>query len=51
MNAYFIKCISAEGLCGISTTLYYFESQAQQIADELNAKKDGNTYSIYSKNI
>jgi hypothetical protein len=51
MNAYFIKCISAEGLCGISTTLYYFESQAQQIADELNAKKDGYTYSIYFKNI
>jgi hypothetical protein len=51
MNAYFIKCISSEGLCGISTTLYYFESQAQEIADELNAKKDGYTYSVYAKNI
>jgi hypothetical protein len=52
MNAYFIKCRNnVIGSEAISTTLYYFESQAQQIVDQLNAKKDGYTYFIYSKNI
>jgi hypothetical protein len=51
MNAYFIKCISKEGLCGISTNLYYFKDQALNIVDELNAKNDGYTYSVFERNI
>jgi len=55
MNAYFIKCISKEGLSGMSTTLYYFKDQAQKIVDELNSKSNcedgGYIYSIFERNI
>lgn len=51
MNAYFIKCRSVEGLESISTNLYYFESQAQEVIQELNAKNDGYTYFLHAANI
>lgn len=52
MKAYFIKCKHNEmGNESISTTLYYFESQAQSIIEELNSKNDGYTYFIYPSNI
>jgi hypothetical protein len=35
----------------ISTTLYYFESQAQSIIEELNSKNDGYTYFIHEATI
>ena len=52
MRAYFIKCKhNLMGTESISTTLYYFESQAQDIANELNSKNDGYTYFIHASNI
>ena len=52
MKAYFIKCKNnSMGTESISTTLYYFESQAQDIANELNSKNDGYTYFIHASNI
>ena len=51
MTAYFIKCRSVEGLEGISTTLYYWKDQAEKIAEELNAKKDGYTYFLLERQL
>jgi hypothetical protein len=51
MTAYFIQCRSFDGLMGISTTLYYSKSQAEQITDELNAKKDGYNYFVIERAI
>ena len=52
MKAYFIKCRNnAIGSEAISSTLYYFESQAEDIVKQLNAKNDGYTYFIHASNI
>lgn len=52
MKAYFIKCKhNSMGNESISTTLYYFESHAQNIANELNSKNDGYTYFIHAATI
>lgn len=52
MKAYFIKCKhNSMGTESISTTLYYFESQAEDIVKQLNAKNDGYTYFIHASNI
>ena len=52
MKAYFIKCRNNDiGSEAISTTLYYFESQALDIVNELNSKNDGYTYFIHASNI
>ena len=51
MTAYFIKCRSVEGLEGISTTLYYWKDQAEQISEELNAKKDGYNYFVIERQL
>jgi hypothetical protein len=51
MTAYFIQCRSKEGLTGISTTLYYWKTQAEDIINELNAKEDGYTYFLIERNL
>ena len=52
MTAYFIKCKHNEmGTESMSTTLYYFESQACDIVKQLNTKNDGYTYFIHASNI
>jgi len=52
MNAYFIKCRNnVMGTEGISSHLYYWESQALSVIQELNAKNDGYTYFIHAATI
>jgi hypothetical protein len=52
MTAYFIKCKNNQmGTESISTTLYYFESQALDIIQQLNTKNDGYTYFLHASNI
>jgi len=52
MQAYFIKCVNVSlGTEAISTRLFYWFDQVQEIVDNLNAKNDGYQYFIHQANI
>jgi len=52
MQAYFIKCVHITmGTEAISQRLFYFQSQASEIVDNLNAKNDGYRYFLHAANI